>query len=400
VWDRFSPAEMARRWDLARGLMDRHDLRALLLFGNSGVNRHNQANVFWLSNHLDLHHCYLLAPRDEAIEPALYTGLGNHVPDARRIAQVPLVAWGGHDPVATVATRLRATGTTRGRLGVVGVNATFGIGMPYQHHATLRRTLPGLELVDVTADLAELRAVKSEEEIGWLRRAAEYTDRAMDALRAEVRPGIPEYALLAIVEGAYRSDGGLPHIAFVRSMPMAEPNGCLPAQNPSGRLLGEGDVIITEISASYWGYSGQIHRPVFVRAEPTAAWQRLFDAALDAYRRIVRVMRPGAHEADVVRAASVIGERGYAIYDDLVHGYGVDIHPPVIDRSCCRFWPWDETRPAPAGRRFERNMAVVVQPNPVTPDERMGLQLGALTVVTNDGAQTLHRVPFEPVITA
>jgi Xaa-Pro dipeptidase len=400
MWARFTPAEMARRWDLARGLMDRHDLRALLLFGNSGVNRHNQANVFWLSNHLDLHHCYLLAPRDEAVEPALYTGLDNHVPDARRIAEVPVVAWGGRDPAATVAERLRATGITRGRLGVVGVNATFGMGMPYQHHATLRRALPDLELVDVTADLAALRTVKSAEEIGWLRRAAGYTDRAVEALRAEVRPGIPEYALLGIVEGAYRSDGGLPHIAFVRSMPMAEPNGCLPAQNPSGRLLGEGDVIITEISASYWGYSGQIHRPVFVRAEPTAAWQRLFDAALDAYRRIVRVMRPGAHEADVVRAASVIGERGYAIYDDLVHGYGVDIHPPVIDRSCCRFWPWDETRPAPAGRRFERNMAVVVQPNPVTPDERMGLQLGALTVVTNDGAQTLHRVPFEPVITA
>jgi Xaa-Pro dipeptidase len=399
MWARFTPAEMARRWRLARQLMDRHELRALLLFGNSGVNRHNQANVFWLSNHLDLHHCYLLAPRDEAIEPALYTGLGNHVPDARRIAEVPLVAWGGHDPAATVAGRLRATGITRGRLGVVGVNATFGMGMPYQHHATLRRALPDLELVDVTADLAGLRAKKSEEELGWLRRAAAYTDRAVEALRAEVTPGIPEYALLGIVEGAYRSDGGLPHIAFVRSMPMAEPDGCLPAQNPSGRLLAEGDVIITEISASYWGYSGQLHRPVFVRAEPTPPWQRLFDAALDAYREIVRVMRPGATEADVVRAASVIGERGYAIYDDLVHGYGVDIHPPVIDRSCCRFWPWDERRPAPAGRRFERDMAVVVQPNPVTPDERMGLQLGALTMVTDAGAQTLHRVPFEPVIT-
>jgi Xaa-Pro aminopeptidase len=399
MWASFTPAEMARRWGLARRLMDRHDLRALLLYGNSGVNRHNQANVFWLSNHLDLHHCYLLAPRDEAVEPALYTGLGNHVPDARRIAQVPVVAWGGHDPAATVAERLRATGVTRGRLGIVGVNATFGIGMPWQHHAALRRALPDLELVDVTADLAALRAVKSEEELDWLRRAAGYTDRAVEALRAEVKPGIPEYALLGIVEGAYRSDGGLPHIAFVRSMPMAAPNGCLPAQNPSGRLLGEGDVIITEISASYWGYSGQIHRPVFVRAEPTPAWQRLFDTALDAYRGIIDAMRPGACEADVIRAASVIGERGYAIYDDLVHGYGVDIHPPVIDRSCCRFWPWDERRPAPAGRRFQRNMAVVVQPNPVTPDERMGLQLGALTVVTDAGAQTLHRVPFEPVIT-
>jgi Xaa-Pro aminopeptidase len=399
MWASFTPAEMARRWALARRLMDRHDLRALLLFGNSGVNRHNQANVFWLSNHLDLHHAYLLAPRDEAIEPALYTGLGNHVPDARRIAAVPVVEWGGHDPAATVAERLRATGITRGRLGIVGVNATFGMGMPWQHHATLRRALPDLEPVDVTADLAALRAVKSEEELGWLRRAAEYTDRAVEALRAEVRPGIPEYALLGIVEGAYRSDGGLPHIAFLRSMPMAEPNGCVPAQNPSGRQLAEGDVIITEISASYWGYSGQIHRPVFVRAEPTPAWQRLFDTALDAYRGIVDALRPGACEADVIRAAAVIGERGYAIYDDLVHGYGVDIHPPVIDRSCGRYWPWDPARPAPEGRRFERSMAVVVQPNPVTPDERMGLQLGALTVVTDTGAQALHRVPFEPVIT-
>jgi Xaa-Pro dipeptidase len=394
----FSPAEMARRWRLARDLMDAHELAALLVFGNSGVNRHNQANVFWLTNHLDLHHSYLVAPRDESVEPALYVGLANHVPDAAEIADVPMVEWGGYDPAATVAERLRTVGVSRGRVGLAGVNATFGMGMPWQHHATLRRLLPELELLEVTAELAALRAVKSGEEIGWLRRAAELTDRTIEALRAEARPGIPEYALLGIIEGAYRWDGGLPHIAFVRSMPMDAPNGCLPAQNPSGRLLRQGDVILTEISASYWGYSGQIHRPVFVGAEPTAAWQRLFHTALDAYRGIVDAIRPGATEADVIRAASVIGERGYAIYDDLVHGYGVDIHPPVIDRSCCRYWPWDDANPAPAGRRFERDMAVVVQPNPVAPDERMGLQLGALTVVAGSGAACLHQVPFEPVI--
>jgi Xaa-Pro aminopeptidase len=399
MWARFSAGEMARRWALARGLMDANDLAALLVFGNSGVNRHNQANVFWLSNHLDLHHAYLVAPRDESIEPALFTGLGNHVPDAARIAEVPVVAWGGYDPAATVAERLRATGITTGRLGLAGVNATFGMGMPHQHLATLRRLLPDLEPVEVTAELAALRAVKSREEIDWLRRAAAFTDRAIEALHAETRAGLPEYALVGIVEGAYRFDGGQPHITFLRSMPMTAPNGCLPAQNPSDRVLRRGDVIITEISASYWGYSGQIHRPIFVGADPTPAWQRLFDAARDAYDGIVRAMRPGAVEADVIRAGSVIAERGYAIYDDLVHGYGVDIHPPVIDRSCCRYWPWDEARPAPAGRRFERGMAIVVQPNPVTPDERMGLQLGALTVVTDGGAESLHQIPFEPVIT-
>src|SRR5919198_3096238 len=274
---------MRRRRDLARSLMEEHRLDALVVFGNSGVNRHNQANVFWLTNHLDLHHCYLVAARDEGAEPALYTGLANHVPDARQVSDIPIIEWGGYDPATTVAARLSAIGLGRARVGMVGVNATFGMGMPYQHHRALRGALPGLQMVEATREFAALRAVKSEEEIEWLRRAAAFTDRAIDALREEVRPGIPEYALLGIIEGAYRADGGLPHIAFVRSMPMDQPNGCLPAQNPSDRKIEEGDVIITEISASYWGYSGQIHRPVFVRSDPTPTWQRMFDTALDAY---------------------------------------------------------------------------------------------------------------------
>lgn len=399
MFARFSAEEMARRWAHARELMDANGLDALLLFGNSGINRHNEANVFWLSNHLDLHHCYLVAPRDERLEAALYTGLTNHVPNARQVSDVPYVAWGGYDPAATVADRMRAQGLGEARVGLVGVNATFGMGMPYQHLEALTRELPALRTVDVTREFASLRAVKSAEEIAWLRRAAELTDRSVYALQAEVEPGMPEHALLAIIEGAYRADGGEPHIAFLRSMAMDDPNGCLPAQNPSDRRLREGDVIITEISASWWGYSGQIHRPVFVGREPTPAWQHLFDAAHDAYRRIAAAMTPGATEGDVIRAAAVIGERGYAIYDDLVHGYGVDIHPPIVDRSCVRYWSPQVTE-TPPGRTFERGMAIVIQPNPVTRDERMGLQLGALTVVTEAGAEALHGVPFEPVIAA
>jgi hypothetical protein len=30
----------------------------------------------------------------------------------------------------------------------------------------------------------------------------------------------------------------------------------------------------------------------------------------------------------------------------------------------------------------------------------MGLQLGALTIVRSDGAECLHRVPFEPLVAA
>ena len=398
MWDKFSSQEIERRWTLARELMGLHELEALLIFGNSGVNRHNEANIFWLSNHLDLHHCYLVAPKDSSIEAALYTGLRNHVPNARQVSDIPIIEWGGYDPAATVVARLRTIGKGSGRIGLVGINQKFGMGMPYAHYESLVAELPDLEPVDVTREFARLREVKSEDEVEWLRKAAEFTDRTIYALRDEVRPGMPEYALLGIIEGSYRAEGGLPHIAFVRSMPMDEPNGCLPAQNPSNRIIQEGDVIITEISVSYWGYTGQIHRPLFVGSEPSAEWQRMFDAAREAYEGIREVLRPEATERDVIRAGSIIGEMGYEIYDELIHGYGVDILPPLIDRTCTQYWPWNEDNPAPEGRSFEANMAIVIQPNPITSDERMGLQLGALTIVTESGAESLQQVPLEPMV--
>jgi Xaa-Pro aminopeptidase len=379
---------MERRFALARGLMADRDLDALVLHGNSGMNRHNNVNPFWLSQYMDLHHCYLVAPREG--DATLLVGLANHVPNARETSDVPNVEWGGYDPGETVAATLRAAGARR--VGLVGVNHTWGIGMPWQHHDRLR----DFESEDVTRVFASIRLVKSQEEIERLRGAAALTDLAILTLQREARPGRTEQELVAIVEDAYRRRGGQVRITFLRSMPMDAPNGCLPAQFPSTRAIAQGDVILTEFSASLDGYSGQIHRPVFVQAEPSEPWLRLFDVARRAYDSIVATMRAGSTEGDVIRAASVIGEAGYAIYDDLIHAYGTDYTPPLVDRSCVAYWR-DGEEPPP-GRTIEAGTAIVVQPNPITPDERMGLQLGALTIVRDDRAECLHAVPFEPLV--
>jgi Xaa-Pro aminopeptidase len=395
---RFSPAEMTRRYASARALMDELELEALVLFGNSGVNRHNNVNPFWLSQYLDMHHSYLVVPRAEDLEPGLFVALGNHVPNAREVSDVPVIEWAGYDAGDTVARRLRDLGIDRGRVGLVGVSSTWTMGMPWQHYLRLRELLPAVELPDVTAEYGRLRTVCSEEEVDRLRAAAALTDLAILALQREARPGRSELELAAIAEDAYRRRGGAVRITFLRSMPMAAPNGCLPSQNPSTRRLERGDVIITELSASLEGYSGQIHRPVFVGAEPAGEWARMFEAAREAYDRIAAGMHAGSTEGDAIGHAAVLGERGYAIYDDLVHGYGTDIHPPLVDRSCVEYWR--SGAEPPPGRTIELNTAVVIQPNPITPDERMGLQLGALTVVRDSGAECLHDVPFEPLLAA
>lgn len=396
--DRFSHKEMSRRWSLARSLLDKHELDALLVYGDSGINRHNNANIFWLTNYLDLHHNYLLVPADVSIEPTLFTGLTNHVPNAKEVSGLPDVRWGGYNAGGTIGEVLQERGLAKASIGLVGVSAKWSKSVPQMQYAALMRETPDLKTIDLTTEYTRFRAVKSAEEIEWMERAAEFTDRTIYALQQQIKPGMPEYALLGIIEGAYRKDGGMPHISFLRSMPMDAPTGCLPAQNPSDRPIQAGDVIITEISASYWGYSGQIHRPFFIGTEPNQAWQHMFDAALAAYNAMAQVIKPGASERDVIKASSVIGEAGYAIYDDLIHGYGVDIHAPLIDRSCVAYWPWDDSQPVPEGRQFQEDMAIVIQPNPVTPDEQMGLQLGACTIVTPSGARSIHHVPFEPII--
>ena len=89
---------------------------------------------------------------------------------------------------------------------------------------------------------------------------------------------------------------------FQRLGPQDGAGACVPRQNLSHRALARGDVINTEISVSYWGYSGQAHRPVFLKAQPSDLYRQLWDTALEAYQRCMACLKPGATSEDVLDA--------------------------------------------------------------------------------------------------
>ena len=149
-----------------------------------------------------------------------------------------------------------------------------------------------------------------------------------------------------------------------------------------------GDVLLTEISVGYHGYTGQILRPFVFGEPPTAHYQRLYDVAVAAYQRIFAVLRPGATAADVVAAADLILEEGFTTYDDLLHGYvGGYLEPILQTRDRLH-------RPVPEFV-FQENMTVVIQPNVITRDETAGVQVGQLVRITHDGAESLHQFLME-----
>jgi hypothetical protein len=122
----------------------------------------------------------------------------------------------------------------------------------------------------------------------------------MEALEREVRPGIAEYELAAIVEGAYLPLDGHTHIPYMGTTPMQNPSLCVPPQIQSDRVLQVGDVLITEISAQYDGYPGQIRRPFSIGEPPTETYRRMYDLAVRAFERVAAVIRHSATVEEVV----------------------------------------------------------------------------------------------------
>jgi Xaa-Pro dipeptidase len=346
---RFSDAEFARRYKEARAIMEREELAALLVYGNTAA----YSEVQFLSDVRTSREAMLLFPLEG--EPVLFVQYFNHVPDARRSGRVRDTRWGGESTAASVAQELQRRGVAGERLGLVGP-------VPWQQVEALRRGLPSAVLCDASVLLQRTRLVKSDEELTHLRRGAELSDWAIEVLEREARPGISEYELVALIESAYLEVGGQTHIHYLATTSMHHPERCVPAQQPTGRVLQPGDVLITEISAHYHGYPGQILRSFTIGEPPTPGYQRLYDIAVEAFSRVAAAVRAGATAAAVLDAAESIDGAGYTICDDLVHGFGGGYLPPII-----------RTRQTGGTRMpsftFEENMTIVIQPNIITADE-------------------------------
>jgi Xaa-Pro dipeptidase len=374
----FSKAEYDRRFASVRKILEMHHLPALVCYGNRGA----QGVVQYLTNFSPRWDTYLLFPLDG--EPVLFIQLYNHAPNAQRLSILADTRWGGANSEKTLAEEIQGRSLMHGRLGLAGA-------LPYQRYGSLGGLLPDVKWIDVSKDLGRLRWIKSEEELSLMRKAAELTDLAVAALAEGVRPGLRDRDLPVLMKTAVLPKGGLLDLCYLASTSMRDPSICVPAQNPSGRVIQNGDVIITEIGVSWKGYAGQIHRPIAVGEPPVPAYQRLYDVALKAYQGVAEVIRPGATEQDVLDAAEIIHQNGFTIYDDLVHGFGGGYLPPVLRT---RRTTHDAVEPFV----FEKNMCIVVQPNVISQDERMGLQLGQLHLVTDSGLEPMHRYPLEFIV--
>jgi Xaa-Pro aminopeptidase len=372
----FSDKELERRHAAVYKLMDAEGVDALLFYGSGRY----ASDIYWLSDWPSSREAYLLMQGGR--EPVVLMQLFNHYPMARVMSAIKDVRWAGADTAESVATLIAERGLEKKRVGLVGA-------VPFQHYLKIRESHPGVQLSDLGGKMRRMRTIRSAEEIERIRLASKLTDDSIRALANGLREGMREDEIAAIIEPVYLAQGGYAGIHFMSSMAMRDPDFPVPSQFQSNRKLRKGDCLITEISGAYSGYSGQIHRTFSLGEGPTPEWRKLHDAALEAFEVLAQVIKDGATTTAAEEAAEIIHDRGYTILDDLVHG--VNQYPPIFQTRSTR-------RHKSGELTFRENMVIVIQPNVMTKDEKMGLQFGETLVVRKNGCESLNAYPREWVV--
>src|ERR1700680_1086060 len=105
------------------------DLAALVLY--STASAYNE--LLYFSNFITAREAFLVFPGEG--ESTLFVQYFNHVPDARRVANIADVRWGGPDTTATVTDNLLERGLAQQRIGLLGP-------ITFKQFEILRNTLP------------------------------------------------------------------------------------------------------------------------------------------------------------------------------------------------------------------------------------------------------------------
>lgn len=245
-----------------------------------------------------------------------------------------------YHPMEDLAERLRARGYAGKRIGVEMENYYYSA----KAHLVLTETLPEATFVDATALVNWQRAVKSPEEIVFMRRAAAISEKIVDGILARVEPGLPKNELVAeIYADAIRGTGEAwgDYAAIVPLLPSGA-DATAPHLTWDGRPFSSGEATFFEIAGCYRRYHAPFCRTVFLGKPP----QEMLDAEkalVEGLEAGLEAARPGNLAGDVARALFGSLERA-GIEKEGRCGYPIGLsYPPDWGERTISFRHEDET---------------------------------------------------------
>ena len=264
------------------------------------------------------------------------------------------------------------------------LSGRFGFESPhvtYQNYEQLRDG--GVELVPCAGLIESLRAVKDEDELAKIRRAAAITDQAYERLAEERFVGRTERELAWRMTELFH-ELGADEAAF-ETIVATGANGARPHADPGDRVIESGTTIVVDAGAMLDGYCSDCTR-TFATGPLPDELRRAYDVCLEAQLKGLEAARSGVDAKQTDSAArTVIDEAGFGrnFGHGLGHGVGIDVHeaPRVASTST---------------DSLAANNVVTIEPG-IYLEGSGGVRIEDLVVVTDGEPEVLSSFPKELV---
>ncbi|MBP1695020.1 MAG: family metallopeptidase [Deltaproteobacteria bacterium] len=268
-------------------------------------------------------------------------------------------------------------GHKRGRIGIVGKG-----GMSAAFYDHLRNSLPEAVFSDASCLVDPIKAVKSDEEIDLIKKAAGLQDEVMTFAKGAIRPGRRDFEIIADIIHKATELGSEEQLVLGSSGSLGKP---VPMQKRhfQNRIVREGDQFTLMIEANGpGGMYSEIGRIFFLGRVPSNL-QDAFETAKEIQQTTLRRIKPGADPVEIWEANNTLLQRRGFLPETraYAHGQGYDL----VERPLIRN---DETMP------LEANMNITV--HPTIGSDKLWVWVCDNYLITESGVSgCLHRSPQE-----
>lgn len=294
----------------------------------------------------------------------------------KRAPDVPSRIWAefSDDPMSVLADQLTAAGLAGARLGI---EMDY---LPAGDYARLTKALPTARFEACENLLAELREIKSAEEIELLRKLSRIADQAITDALGAVRAGDSEMDIAGeLTRRVYELGAEHFKLLIVATGERSQ----LPNVGPSTRKLQRGDICRVEIFSVIGGYQAGVCRTAVVQDAPPMA-EKIWHHLVDCKYQIMEMVRPGASCRSIYDAfIKKLSEMNLPPISFVGHGIGLHLHEnPYLGKTPILGRPGEDAQ-------LKKDMVLGFEPLCYQTGYGFGMQNKDMLLVTASGSELL-----------
>ncbi len=234
-------------------------------------------------------------------------------------------------PMQDLAENLKGMGLDRARIGVEMENYYYSA----KAHQVLGDNLPDATLTDATALVNWQRLVKSDEEIGFIRKAAGISNKVMQTALERAAPGVRKNDLVADILHAGITGVGDDWGDYPAILPLT-PSG-LDATAAhltwNGDPMKAGEATFFELSGCYRRYHAPLCRTIYL-GKPSDDMIRVADAQMEGIAAGLDAARAGNRTCDIANAfMQVMAKHGITREGRMGYPIGLSYPPDWGERT-------------------------------------------------------------------